>query len=259
MVLRAYGVSNQGRIRATNEDCFAVDESLQLCVVADGMGGHNAGEIASRLAVNSLLESIRDHYLDDKGQAAGTSRSAAIWPFGFDPSVSAAGNCIRTAFHLANAQILQASLATHSYAGMGTTLVAGLVSAGRLSVGHVGDSRLYLLANRSLRALTLDDSWTTAGAGCGFRIDPVLRQNALTNVVGAPATVVHVTEETLTGGEVLLLSTDGVHGVLDDTWLQRLATSTSDLREMATGLVDAAIARGSRDNCTVVVARYTPD
>jgi serine/threonine protein phosphatase PrpC len=68
-----------------------------------------------------------------------------------------------------------------------------------------------------------------------------------------------VTEETLTGGEVLLLSTDGVHGVLDDKWLQRLVTSTSDLREMATGLVDAAIARGSRDNCTVVVARYTPD
>jgi len=142
---------------------------------------------------------------------------------------------------------------------MGTTLVAGLVSAGRLSVGHVGDSRLYLLANQSLRALTHDDSWTTAGAGCGSRIDSALRQNALTNVVGAPATVVHVTEETLTGGEVLLLSTDGVHGVLDDTWLQRLVTSTSDLREMATGLVDAAIARGSRDNCTVVVARYTLD
>jgi PPM family protein phosphatase len=259
MVLRAYGVSDQGRIRTTNEDYFAVDESLQLCVVADGMGGHNAGEIASRLAVNSLLVSIRDHYLDDKGQAQGISRSDAIWPFGFDPSVSAAGNCIRTAFHLANAQILEASLATHSYGGMGTTLVAGLVSGGRLSVGHVGDSRLYLLANRSLRALTLDDSWTTARAGCGSRIDPVLRQNALTNVVGAPATVVHVTEETLTGGEVLLLSTDGVHGVLDDTWLQRLVTSTSDLRSMAIGLVDAAIARGSRDNCTVVVARYTPD
>jgi protein phosphatase len=259
MVLRAYGVSDQGRIRTTNEDCFAVDESLQLCVVADGMGGHNAGEIASRLAVNSLLESIRDQHLDDGGQAAWPSRSEMIWPFGFDPSVSTAGNCIRTAFHLANAQILEASLGTHSYAGMGTTLVAGLVSDGRLSVGHVGDSRLYLLANRSLRALTFDDSWTTAGAGCGSRIDPVLRQNALTNVVGTPATVVHVTEETLTGGEVLLLSTDGVHGVLDDTWLERLVTSTSDLREMAIGLIDAAIARGSRDNCTVVVARYTPD
>lgn len=258
-MLRAYGVSNQGRVRTANEDCFAIDESLQLCMVADGMGGHNAGEIAARLAVNSLLESIRDHYLDNTGQAAGTSRADGIWPFGFDPSMSEAGNCIRTAFHLANAQILEASLATHSYAGMGTTLVAGLVSDGRLSVGHVGDSRLYLVANRSLRALTLDDSWATAGAGCGSRIEPVLRQNALTNVVGSPATVVHVTEQTLTGGEVLLLSTDGVHGVLDDTWLQRLVTSTSDLREMAIGLVDAAIARGSRDNCTVVVARYTPD
>src|SRR5262249_56596351 len=114
------------------------------------------------------------------------------------------------------------------------------------------------------RPLTRDDSWMTAVSERGSRTDPVLASqdrmhNALTNVVGGPATVVHVIEQTLTGGEILLLSTDGVHGVLDDTWLERLATSTTDLRQMAIGLVDAAMARGSRDNCTVVVARYTPD
>src|SRR5262245_48607763 len=217
MVLQAYGVSDQGRVRTSNEDCFAVDESLQLCVVADGMGGHNAGEIASRLAVNCLLESIRGHFGLDRFESAGTAQHGIDWPFGFDPSISSAGNCIRTAFHVANVQILEASLDTCSYAGMGTTLVAGLVSGGRLLVGHVGDSRLYLLANQSLRPLTRDDSWMTAVGERRSRMDPVLASqdrmhNVLTNVVGAPATVVHVIEQALTGGEVLLLSTDGVHG-----------------------------------------------
>jgi serine/threonine protein phosphatase PrpC len=264
-VLRAYGVSDKGRIRTSNEDWFAVDERLQFCVVADGMGGHNAGEIAARLAVNTLLDSIREHFVTKQFDSqAPADRTGDSWPFGFDPSLSEAGNRIRTAVHLANAQILEASMATDSYAGMGTTLVAALISGNRLSVGHVGDSRLYLLANRSLRPLTLDDSWTATATTHDPGSGPLIARHypsrsALTNVVGAPSTVVHLTEETLTGGEVLLLSTDGVHGVLDDRWLERLLNRTNDLQDMARGVVDAAMARGSRDNCTAVVARYAPD
>ena len=113
MPLRAYGLTDQGRVRPTNEDCFAIHEELGLCVVADGMGGHNAGEVAARLAVDAVVHLIRD-----------TLGDAQDWPFGFDGSLSADGNLLRTAIHLANVQIREAAIASHDYAGMGTTIVA---------------------------------------------------------------------------------------------------------------------------------------
>ena len=150
----------------------------------------------------------------------------------------------------------------NAYAGMGTTVVAALVDNGRLAVGHVGDSRLYLLDGNDLRPLTRDDSWTAAVLAQdpyadleSIRRHPM--RNALTNVVGArPQTDVHLSETTLRGGEVLVLLTDGVHGVLDDRWLSRILTGTDDVRRMAADLVEAAMTRGSRDNCTAVVGRY---
>jgi len=262
-VLRAYGVSDQGRIRTTNEDCFAVAEDLQFCVVADGMGGHNAGEIAARLVVDTLLEFIRG-YPDTPGAFDQSPESAGRWPFGRDPVLSEAGNRIRTAIHLANLRILEASIGCEAYAGMGTTVVAALVEKGRLSVAHVGDSRLYVLGGRRLRSLTRDDSWTAAALASDPSLDPVLARhhrmrNALTNVVGARVqTDVHLVEEDLAGNELLLLTTDGVHGTLDDERLERLMLASGDEREMAATIVAAALARGSHDNCTALVARYLP-
>jgi protein phosphatase len=148
---------------------------------------------------------------------------------------------------------------------MGTTIVAALVEGDRLSVGHVGDSRAYLLTPAGLQRLTRDDSWVVRVLGQEVAESPAVRRhhpmrNALTNVVGTTArTEVHVTEETLHGGELLLLSTDGVHGVLDDAALTRMLTSTTDLQALATEVIAAAMARGSRDNCTAVVAQYLPE
>ena len=248
-VLRAFGVSDKGRVRPINEDCFAIDEALGLMVVADGMGGHNAGEVAARVAVDAVMDFFREPPGGD-----------AVWPFGRDPSLSDAGNRLRTAIHLANTQVLETSVLTDAYAGMGTTLVAALVDGGRLSVSHVGDSRLYLSSRGALRQLTSDDSWVAAILAQNPDVDLTALQhhpmrNALTNVVGArPATDVHVVEETLGGGELLLLTTDGVHGVLDTARMSRLLDD--DLPRTASRLVEGAIARGSRDNCTAIVARY---
>jgi protein phosphatase len=252
-VLRAYGLTDKGRVRPTNEDCFAIQEELGLCVVADGMGGHNAGEVAARLAVDAVVDFVRER----------RARDADPWPFGFDPALSVDGNLLRTAIHLANVQILETAISSNDYAGMGTTIVAARVADDRLSVAHVGDSRLYLVAERQLRQVTLDDSWMVSMLAHDPNADPLLLQhhpmrNALTNVVGARArTEVHVVEQALAGGELMLLSTDGVHGVLDDSRIEQMMLEDEDPRAIAHGVIRAALARGSRDNCTAVVARYS--
>ena len=248
-MLRAYGISDKGRVRPTNEDCFATDEELGLCVVADGMGGHNAGEVAARLAVDTVVEAVRD--------GAGGS------PFGVDPSLSTAGNRLRTAIYLAHARILETAIVEHEYAGMGTTVVAARVAGERVAVGHAGDSRLYLFSNGRLRRLTDDDSWMATMLAHDPDADPIVLQHhpmrsALTNVVGLRSRAqVHIVEEALTGGELLLLTTDGVHGVLDDRRIGQLLHDEEDLKETAGAFLSAALARGSRDNCTAIVARYT--
>jgi protein phosphatase len=255
--LRAYGLTDKGRVRPTNEDCFAIQEELGLCVVADGMGGHNAGEVAARLAVDAIVD-----YVGQRGGRLGGGRDTDSWPFGFDPSLSADGNLLRTAIHLANVQIREAAISSLDYAGMGTTIVAARVADGRLSVAHVGDSRLYLVAGRSLRQVTHDDSWMASMLEHDPDADPLLLEhhpmrNALTNVVGARSrTEVHVAEQALEGGELMLLSTDGVHGVLDDRRIERMMLEEEEPRAIAHVVVKAALTRGSRDNCTAVVARY---
>ena len=263
-MVRAHGFTDKGRVRPINEDALGIDEGLQLLIVADGMGGHNAGEVASRLAVDAVLEHVRHAFQEEvrlKSDATYES-DAAAWPFGFDDSLSFASNILRTAVHLANVTILETAMTSPDLTGMGTTVVAAIVRDGRLSVAHVGDSRLYLFAGNRLRPLTHDDSWMADQLANDPDADPIALQhhpmrNALTNVVGAEArTVVHVSEEPLVGGEMLLLTTDGVHGVLDDRRIEELAKAGGRVEDIAASLVDAALARGSRDNCTAVVGQY---
>jgi len=247
-VLRAYGLTDKGRVRPTNEDCFAIQEELGLCVIADGMGGHNAGEVAARLAVDAVVHLVRepDH----------------SWPFGYDPELSADGNLLRTAIHLASVQILEAAITSDDCAGMGTTIVAARAIDGRLTVAHAGDSRLYLWSEGRLRQVTEDDSWMVSMLAHDPAADPLLllhhpMRHALTNVVGATSrTDVHVVEQPLDGGELLLLTTDGVHGVLDEHRIAQMMSGEEDPRAIAHGVIKTALARGSHDNCTAVVARY---
>jgi protein phosphatase len=232
-VLRAFGSSDQGPVRQTNEDCFALDDRSGLCIVADGMGGHNGGEVASRLAVDGVGEYIR------------TRPAAPAWPFGFDASLSESANLLRTAVHATNRTILEAAAGRRDLSGMGTTIVAALVHGDTLAIAHVGDSRLYTFASGMLRLLTRDDSWA-------------LNRNVLTNVLGSRAQVeVHMAEEPITAGELVILTTDGVHGVIDDTSLKNLIAAGDDPEALADRLVREALDRGSRDNCTAVVAEFS--
>lgn len=257
-MLRAYGVTDKGRVRATNEDHFAIDAGLRLLVVADGMGGHNAGEVAARVAVEAIVECVRD-----RRERHTIAHFELRWPFGFDRTLSHSGNLLRTAIHLAHVQVREAAC-SEEYAGMGTTVVAVLVAGGRLSVGHVGDSRVYVVTAGKIRQLTRDDSWIADMLAHHPDTDPDAladhpMRNALTNVIGARTCLdVHVAEQPLVGGEHLVLSTDGVHGVLDEHQIEQIVLANGDLTRAPGALIAAALARGSRDNCTAVVAEYRP-
>lgn len=268
-VLRAHGVTDRGPVRPTNEDCFEIDDRLRLCVVADGMGGHNGGEVAARIAVSAVTKYVRGVILSKPQSERDPETSVRAvgdpqWPFGFDSSVSEAGNLLRTAVHLANIHILETAASTRELSGMGTTLVAALVRDRTLSVAHVGDSRVYLFAGRELRLLTRDDSWVASLIASDSGADRAWLQhhpmrNLLTNVMGTRTrTDVHITEKALTGGELLVLTTDGVHGAVDDAVLERVLAGGGNPAEIATRLIRTALGRGSRDNCTAVVARYVP-
>lgn len=281
-VLSIFGASDRGEVGSINQDYFGIDEPLCLCVVADGMGGHKAGEVASRLGVDAVIGYVRAatglrsatvHTARTSGPralAAGGKDHAEgaetpAWPFGYDPSVSRAGNILRTAVHTANTQVFDGAHAADTRTGMGTTIVAGLVHGGKLSIAHVGDSRLYLVARGELRQMTTDDSWVATVLSRNPEADQValrghLLRHALTNVLGIrPRTEVHVAEQALDGGELLLLTTDGVHGSLENDRMEHLLGGRSDPAEIAASLIGAALANGSHDNCTAVVARYLPD
>ena len=246
-MLRAFGISDKGRTRPTNEDCFAIDAALGLCVVADGMGGHNAGEVAARMAVDAVIDYCRFGTVD--------------WPFGFDDTASVDANVLRTAIHLAGLRILEAAVSASTYAGMGTTIVAARAAEGRLVVAHAGDSRLYRLGRSGLRQLTNDDSWVETVLARDPGVDRAAlmhhpMRGALTNVVGARGrTDVHVVEEPIEAGDLILLTTDGVHGVVDAPALERLLRDDADPKSIAAAVIASALAHGSRDNVTAVVAR----
>lgn len=257
-MLRAFGVTDKGPVRASNQDCFLIDEELGLCVVADGMGGHNAGEVASRMVVDAVVDHVR--------RAAATFHigggfRAALHPFGFDPSLSETGNTLRTAILLGNVQVLEKAATAPRYAGMGTTVVVVQVVDGRAVIAHVGDSRLYLLHDDALEQLTTDDSWMATmmaqnpGSPQRFRDHPM--RHALTNVVGGRAqTEVHIAEPALSHGDMLLLTTDGVHGVVEGPRLAELMAEGTDPRSIARLIVEEALERGTQDNVTAVVGRY---
>jgi serine/threonine protein phosphatase PrpC len=252
LVIRACGVSDTGRVRKTNEDQFVTDTELNLFAVADGMGGHRAGEVASRLAIEALTAFIRLSVTD----------LDVTWPYGIDPKLSFDGNRLRTAIYLANRRVFRAAESRDDYAGMGTTIVSVLLNGAQASIGSVGDSRIYLFADGTLQQLTVDDSWAARilAQDSGLGPEEVAKhpmRNVLTNVIGARDTVdVHLLERTLAAGQVLLLCSDGLHGVVPPDAMQQILTSTPDVDVAAQRLIDKALEQGTRDNVTALVVRY---
>ena len=251
-MVEAHGLSDVGPVRKTNEDSFISDIALQLFVVADGMGGHSAGEVASSLAVDTIAGFIRR--TEGDGEVS--------WPYGIEPTLSFSGNRLRTAAHLANRRVFRAAERHDEYTGMGTTILGALISGRRLAVASAGDTRLYLFADGRLTQLTRDDTWAATvlaaqgNSGPAGSPSPSLR-HVLTNVLGARAEAdVHMIERDLNGGDMILLCSDGLHGVLDDSTLQMMLSGGGTPAEIVPQLIERALMRGAKDNVTAVLARY---
>jgi len=164
--------------------------------------------------------------------------------------------------HLANRKVFRTAESSDDYDGMGTTFVGMLVNDGRVSVAHVGDSRVYLLSSDHLAQLTFDDTWAATILAQDPSLDPaeIARhpmRNVLTNVLGARDQVeVHMSERTILSGDKLLLCTDGLHGVLDSDSIKAILNRTPDVEQAAQTLVTTAMERGSRDNLTALVLHF---
>jgi protein phosphatase len=249
-MLSAHGETDVGRRRKINEDSIFVADGL--LVVCDGMGGHQAGEVASALAVETIARFVQRTDEDRE----------LTWPFGFDPRQSFNANRLRTAVKLANRAVFKHANSGDAYTGMGTTVAAALVSPGqpRMTYSNVGDSRVYLIRGGAILQLTHDDSWANLARIGGAEDDLTASgmKNVLTKALGAREEVdFDVTEQELQGGDLVLLCSDGLTNMVSDADILRLvAAGLADLPAACRELVAMANTAGGRDNVSVILAHY---
>jgi len=252
-MIEAFGQTDVGRRRKLNEDNFLVDIEAGLYAVCDGMGGHNAGEVASKIAIETLGAFIRKSHKEKE----------ITWPYGLDVNLSFDGNRIKTALKLANKKVFKAADNREDYTGMGTTAVAAVVTGDLMTVGSAGDSRCYVFGDGKLTQITRDDSWVSAAWAEGIlTADEIERhplRNVITKAVGAKEDIeINVVEHKLLPGEVAMVCSDGLHSMINDEAILAAVTPfPQGLEEAASKLITAANEAGGKDNVSVVLLRYS--
>jgi len=248
MDLKAVGLTHVGRQRQHNEDTFLVADDAKLFLVADGMGGHAAGEIASRIAVDSISEFIL-HTKEDDG----------TWPHAYDEHFGRATNRLMAALRLANTRVLEAMRKDARLRGMGTTVVACLADDKTMSVAHVGDSRAYLVRDGQLSRLTNDHSWVFEQVQAGMLTEAEAEKHPLRNVItralgGALSVTPDAAEVESRVGDVYLLCSDGLTGMVPEEEILRvISENESELEKACQRLIDIANERGGLDNVTAIL------
>jgi protein phosphatase len=241
------GLTDQGQVRKNNEDGVWADPELNLMVVADGMGGHKAGEVASGMAITSIPTNFK--------QLTRANKSGEIVDNHFSPDTHRLGFCLK----MANQMIFEASQKYPQDSGMGTTCTAAFINGGRLSVAHVGDTRCYLIRRGVIEQLTQDHSLAMDQVRRGLISKEEaahVNQNILTRSLGTQAEVqVDLDEHPLFPGDAVLLCSDGINKELTDEQVLKVVMQTPDVREIPKRLIDMANASGGQDNITVAVAR----
>jgi len=236
--------THPGRRRASNEDSYCARPDAGLFVVADGMGGHVAGEVASRLAVDAIEATIVSGECCDTGARP----------------LSAPEQRLQAAFQHASRSIVSETSQHPKLRGMATTASALLVTDGGWAIGHVGDSRVYLWRDGVLQQLTRDHSWVAEQVQLGVLTPKDARQHPWRNVVtralsAAEVPTVDFSPFTPQVGDRLLLSSDGLHGVVSDDAIGVVLGGDATLEAMCQSLIDAANAAGGPDNITTLIVQ----
>ncbi len=242
-------VTHPGLRRPTNEDSYIARPDLGLFVVADGMGGHAAGEVASRIAVTTIEALVAAALRSDGGA---TSTAAPV----------ADGTRLSDAFREANHEIATAALDDNALRGMATTATAVIVrDTGSVAIAHVGDTRVYLSGDDQFTRVTEDHSWVEEQVRAGVLDRAHAQKHPWRNVVtralsGGDDPAVDVITMTLDAGDVLLLCSDGLHGVVTDAAIGETVRAHADLDAVCEALVERANAAGGPDNITVLAIGF---
>ena len=243
MTIEFFAALDTGRARTNNEDAVCTDDEVALAVLADGMGGYNAGEVASHMAT-SFIRAELGRWLRESGSASDTEVRRAM------------DICVDNA----NRAIFNAANSNPQYAGMGTTLVVAVFRGQRLLVGHVGDSRAYRLRGGRLQQITRDHSLLQEQIDAGL-ITPEqaafsANKNLVTRAVGVEDTVLLETHlHEVQPGDVLLLCSDGLSDMLDDTSIAQVLQMHDSLAAAGTALIEAANDAGGKDNISLILVR----
>lgn len=241
--IRSAALTDIGQVRSKNEDAFLVDDALGLYAIADGMGGHQAGEVASRLALETLRSELQ---------------KVSQWPDDGAPL----GQAILTA----NDRVFQESLARGLIQGMGTTLTAVLAAnqQGKLWLGHVGDSRCYRLSQNKLTRLTRDHSWVQMQVDVGVISEAEAAKHPMRNVVTRsigfePQIEVDLQIAQVEPGDILLMATDGLTGKIGDSEIAKILPTLlqkGNLDSSLAQLIAMANERGGEDNITAILLQF---
>jgi PPM family protein phosphatase len=253
-ILEIASCTDPGMVRSHNEDSIASDPVNGLVVLADGMGGYNAGEVASGMATTVITTEIQQLL-------------TKVQPFQIDQETKTpmAGRMIREQVLKANTSIYQAAQSQPQYAGMGTTLVVCLFYDNKMTVGHLGDSRLYLLRDGKFSQVTRDHSLLQEQIDSGMLTQEQakysLNKNLVTRALGIEAVVPpDISEYRIEAEDIYVLCSDGLTDMVDAEAVREIvATKRSDLAEAAAELIDVANQNGGRDNVSVVLVRVPED
>ncbi len=249
MNIRSCGITDVGLKRDGNEDAFSVEDSLGLYIVADGMGGHLAGEVASRVAVEMINGAFRKWIEEEAGEEEIFGEP--------DASLSLEGNYLLGAIRLANRVVYEMALERKQYQGMGTTVAALFVTPTMIISANVGDSRIYLTRDGDLERLSRDHSLVGEQVEMGMmteeEADNSSMKHVLTRNLGSSEDVEpDIFEIEPSGNDCFVLCSDGVTDLLNDEEILSLTMETIAPEDLCKKIIDAVLKRGAHDNTTII-------
>ncbi len=245
-----HGLTDTGSVRDHNEDAISINSNLGLAVLADGMGGHRGGEVASAITVNTVIETASKQLKLLKDEAADDENEYSLESVVVHESVS-----------MANAAVYKSSSENAQYQGMGTTVVVVLFYDNRFTVAHVGDSRLYRYRDSTLEQITRDHSLMQELIDRGFytpeQAKKSLNKNLVTRAVGIQDVVeIDIQEDIAMTGDIYMMCSDGITDMIDDELVAEiLANNINNLDKATAELIRAANEHGGKDNISVILAR----